>query len=92
MCSYSFLYNSGVWGVNRSKILRDDSGRHLNTPPSPRFGDASLSFGNEHEKYSNLQVHLHTEQNQEFQDSFAKILKDGVQNNNYSSFSIIKEF
>ena len=86
-----FLYNSGAINGNRSKVLTDDSGRHLNTPPSPRFGDASLSFGND-QRASFGQGNLLTEQNQEFQDSFANILKDGSQNNVYSSFTIIKEF
>ena len=84
-----FIYNPEQSNENNMKVLKDDSNRVLNSPPSPRFGDVSISFGNDHERSSSVNnEHLQTEQHQEFQDSFAKILKDGVLNSNYSTFLV----
>ena len=47
-----FMYNPNSKQDKDVKILKDDSSRHLNTPPSPRFGDMSLSFGNDHDTRS----------------------------------------
>lgn len=69
-----FLYNPKTCKAN-NKILIDDSNRHLNMPPSPRFGDFSLSFGNENDsKGTPMFYHFETEQTQEIFDSFTRMM------------------
>lgn len=40
-----FLYEPWKDDKNYNWILKDESKKHLNMPPSPRFGEMSLSFG-----------------------------------------------
>lgn len=55
-------------------------------PPSPRFGEISLSFGNEWDsKSGNYPYYFETEQTQELQDSFTKIAKESKSIPHHSS-------
>ena len=44
-----FLYDPQKLDTSNLNILKDESNKHLNMPPSPRFGDLSLSFGNDYD-------------------------------------------
>ena len=81
-----FLYDPWKQTHTTEKVLKDESQKHFNMPPSPRFGEMSLSFGNE-DKSSNKQ-YLETEQAPQFNDSFSNFAIESKPRNHNSSMGM----
>lgn len=89
-------YVQSVFSYNHSKkkdsildILKDDSNRHLNAPPSPRFGEMSLSFGNNLETRSTGDPeNFNSDEAEEICEGFSNLLRNSNQRGKNASIII----
>lgn len=84
-----FSYSQNKKKESFVDILKDDSNKHLNAPPSPRFGEMSLSFGNNLEtKSTGDPENINSEDADEICESFSNLLRNGNQRRKHSSIII----